>query len=234
MVGIYQILVLASIILCLIAHDDALELHNRALVSSYEENAYVPMDKGAIIVTLAGQTYLAEYFLWTCLTVEKSSSLFDMLVFHESNEKLKNIKCGSNVKFIDLGINGLSNLIVDTVFTRKNMNPDTLSHLKQLTAQVINHIPRYLVEIKPLSGKLFAKWLEPYSHWTYTDPDIMWGDLTQWLSPEIIGNYEIVTVAKQRDSGRLFLRGQFALHRNSEPTNSLWMALSYMQPQSFA
>ena len=35
---------------------------------------------------------------------------------------------------------------------------------------------RYLVEMKPLFGSMLSHYLKPYSHWSYTDPDILWGN----------------------------------------------------------
>ena len=44
--------------------------------------------RGAIIITLAGDHKLAQYFEWTCRTITYSSEYYDMLVFHESNSKV--------------------------------------------------------------------------------------------------------------------------------------------------
>jgi hypothetical protein len=149
-----------------------------------------------------------------------------MLVFHESNQKLKDISCARNVKFIDLGENGLSKLIVAEVLSTAATNSgdsgskaDVISEnsrreLNDYLANIMLHIPRYLVEVKPMTGSLFKEWLQPYSHWSYTDPDIIWGNLTNWIEQEDLKKYDVITIAKNFDAGRLFIRGQ-VYQRNS-------------------
>ena len=140
-----------------------------------------------------------------------------MLVFHESNSRLKDIHCAHNVKFIDLGENGLSKLIVaEVLLATANANDgkgeivseDSRNELNNYLSNIMTHIPRYLVEVKPMTGTLFKDWLAPYSHWSYTDPDIIWGNLTNWVEVEDLNKYEVVTLAKIFDAGRLFIRGQ--------------------------
>ena len=190
--------------------------------------------KSAILVTIAGQNKLSDYFEWSCRTIDASSSLFDMLVIHEGNKVLLNdVHCAANVVFINLGAKGFSNLIVNKLMELSPLN-DTKQNLVSLLDTVITHIPRYLVEIKPVSGYLFEEYLSSYSHWTYSDPDIIWGDLPNFIEEEDLSNYDILTLSKSLDASRLFLRGQFSLHKNNVMMNSLWKRLSYFEPLQFA
>ena len=171
----------------------------------------VNADRWALIVTLAGTRKLNEYFEWSCRSIGASSSLLDMLVFHEGNERLKQMSCANNVKFINLGENGLSKLITSTILSgglNTSISDTNRNHLTMILSDLIVHIPRYLVEIKPMTGILFEKYLEPYSHWSYTDPDIIWGNLTNWIDVADTKQFEIVSLCKTMDAGRLFLRGQ--------------------------
>lgn len=189
----------------------------------------------AIVVTLAGPNKLAEYFEWSCRTIGFAADKFDMLVFHESNSKLKDIQCAKNVKFVDLGQNGLAALIVEKTLTGHNSSSETnREELTGLLSQVILNIPRYLIEVKPMTGYLFQKYLSPYSHWTYTDPDIVWGNISSWINPSDAATFDIITLAKLNDAGRLFIRGQFALHKNIESVNSIWKRLPFFFPNAFA
>lgn len=43
--------------------------------------------------------------------------------------------------------------------------------------------------------------------------DIIWGNLDQWIHPIEFHDYDIVTICKIGDASRLFLRGQFSLHK---------------------
>lgn len=189
----------------------------------------------AMIVTLAGPNKLSSYFEWTCRTIGHAASKFDMLVFHESNIRLNEIKCASNVKFYDLGTNGLSKLIVSEILAGFNVSSeDTRGQLTNMLGTVIQHIPRYLIEVKPMSGSLFRKYLSDYSHWTYTDPDIIWGNVANWIDPRDAESFDIITLAKINDAGRLFIRGQFALHKNIARINTLWKDLHFFVPNAFA
>jgi hypothetical protein len=131
-----------------------------------------------------------------------------MIVVHEGNKKLSTVSCGENVRFVDLGDSGLARLVVSTVLHGSSVKEDVRTQLTQMLNSLYVHSPRYLVEIKPLIGSLFREHLKSYSHWSYTDPDILWGDLSAWLSPEDLSFFDIISFAKNWDAGRLFLRGQ--------------------------
>jgi hypothetical protein len=53
--------------------------------------------------------------------------------------------------------------------------------------------PYLITEYKPATGTVFAQYLTPYTHWTYTDPDIIWGDLTSWIHDRELRHYDIAT-----------------------------------------
>ena len=164
--------------------------------------------RGALLVTLAGDHKLAPYFEWSCRTFGASHELYDMLVFHEDNKNVPNLRCPENVKFVDLGPKGLSKMVVDKVLEGTTLKDSVKDRVKTMVDDIINHNPRYLVEIKPMLGSLFQAYLHAYTHWSYTDPDIIWGNLIDALDISDLQQYDIVSVAKNSDSGRLFLRGQ--------------------------
>jgi hypothetical protein len=161
----------------------------------------------ALVVTLAGNRKLAPYFEWSCRSIGASKAIADMLVFHENNQQLLHVKCAQNVKFINLGERGLSELIVRHILGNNTLE-DTVSQLANVVNNVLTHMPKYLVETKPMTGTLFASHLSQYSHWTYTDPDILWGDLSRWLDKSDVMNHDIITIATNFDAARLYLRGQ--------------------------
>jgi hypothetical protein len=167
--------------------------------------------RGALVVTIAGDHKLSEYFEWSCVTIGASSKAYDMLVFHESNTKLMSLNCASNVKLIDLGKNGLSKVIIEKIMSTASgsaVEPALKGRLSMMLNDILLHSPRYLVEIKPMLGDLFKEYLQSYSHWSYTDPDIIWGNLVDWVEEEDLLKYSIVSYSKNMDAGRLFLRGQ--------------------------
>ena len=188
--------------------------------------------KGAIVVTLVGN-YLKEYFEWSCRSIQLSSSSYDMLIFHEDNRLLEKVHCGTNVKFINIGKKGFASIIVKEIYKGDGSSSD-INSMIDLVANVIDNVPRYMVEIKPMTGSLFARYLKDYSHWSYTDADIIWGNLDDWLQTDDLNSFDIITIAKTYDAGRLFMRGQFALHRNQDNTNLLWKGLDYFTVTSFS
>ena len=167
-------------------------------------------DRWALVVTLAGTRKLNEYFEWSCRSIGSSSDFVDMLVFHEGNERLKSMNCAQNVKLISLGENGLAKLITSEILSNStsSMSESNRGHLTMMLSDIIVHIPRYLVEIKPMSGVLFKDYLTSYSHWSYADPDVIWGNLSNWVDVKDTQSFDIVSLCKPMDSGRLFLRGQ--------------------------
>lgn len=198
-------------------------------------NTIATEQRAAIVITLAGTHKVVEYFEWSCKSISGSADYFDLVVFHEDNEKLKTLKCAANVKFINLGQSGISKLIVNKILESTTSTTNvTSANVMKLLDNILLHIPRYLVEIKPMTGDLFSEWLAPYSHWSYSDPDIIWGDLTSSVDKSDFSKYHIWTISKLRDAGRLFVRGQFALHQNTPQMNKLWRELPYLQPAQFA
>jgi len=107
-----------------------------------------PLTRGAVIVTLAGQDYLADYFRWSCTSIEASADRFDMLVFHESNARLLDVKCASNVKYIDLGKDGLSRLFVDAVLGSPTRGA-VLSEQRQAILSLVEEVRRLSVVCRP-------------------------------------------------------------------------------------
>ena len=85
------------------------------------EHAITNIDttKVAILITIAGKNKLSQYFEWGCKSIGHSKAYFDMLIFHEGNSeinsKIDDNVCASNVKFINLGENGISKNAVSLI-----------------------------------------------------------------------------------------------------------------------
>lgn len=78
-----------------------------------------------------------------------------------------------------------------------------------------------MTEYKPTHGVVFSDYLRGYSHWSYTDIDMLIGDLPLFIEAEELEAYDIFTY-HFGDVYRLYLRGQFAAHQNREDVNMLW------------
>ena len=67
-----------------------------------------------------------------------------------------------------------------------------------------------------------------YSHWGYSDLDILFGDLPRWITHDELYDFDIVTYG-YGDQGRVYLRGQFTFHKNVPDTiNQLWRGCKYL------
>ena len=163
--------------------------------------------KWAAVVTIAGNNKLSEYFEWTCKSFTHVSDIADLLVFHENNVKVLALQganmCANNVRFVSVGQHGFARIISKVILNKSALkNKSVKNNLKSMLSFTINHMPRYLVEVKPMTGSLFEKYLIPYSHWTYTDADIVWGNITAWINVTDINSYDVVTLGKLNDAGK--------------------------------
>lgn len=221
---------LVTVLLFLGLHSTAEEAFNNT--TTLTENTIPP--RYALVVALAGNKKLTEYFSWSCRTIFDSRDRFDLLVFHENNQLLRNVTCAENVKFYNLGEKGLSMEIVKTVLNTEDISNDAGQQLTKTVDSILQYIPTYLSELKPMMGAIFGRYLSSYRYWSYTDPDMIFGSLSQWITDEDLDQYHYYTLARNWDAARLFLRSQLTLHRNVPEVNALWQRLTYFQAQEFA
>jgi len=88
--------------------------------------------------------------------------------------------------------------------------------------------PSTLAEFKPAWGHVFGEFLlDTFTHWTYTDTDVVFGDLDAYLN---FDDADVETWAYDGDAGRLFLRGQMALQRvvGSSKPPLLWQKCRHL------
>lgn len=117
------------------------------------------------------------------------------------------------------------------VVDRKSDEEIALGQSREMLAKIMaKHIIKYpyvLVEFKPALGHIFADFLETYSHWGYSDVDILFGDLERWITPDELQFFDVVTYGFG-DQDRIYLRGQFTFHKNDERINQLWRSCRYL------
>ena len=87
--------------------------------------------------------------------------------------------------------------------------------------------PYTLVEYKPAYGYIFQDFLEGYTHWGYTDMDMMYGDLGRHIEASEWTDYDIVTFGFG-DQQRLYVKGQFTMHKNTDAVRTLWEDCRYL------
>eukprot|EP00602_Paraphysomonas_sp_CaronLab_P003664 CAMPEP_0185030194 /NCGR_PEP_ID=MMETSP1103-20130426/16997_1 /TAXON_ID=36769 /ORGANISM="Paraphysomonas bandaiensis, Strain Caron Lab Isolate" /LENGTH=429 /DNA_ID=CAMNT_0027565209 /DNA_START=213 /DNA_END=1502 /DNA_ORIENTATION=+ len=183
---------------------------------------------------MAGQK-APDYLVWSCRSIGAASDLFDMIIFHENNRLISQMPCAENVRKINLQSHGLAAAVAAGVVKGTSHNQASRKNeIHELLKKVFSKLPYFLAEFKIGTGLIFEEYLTEYSHWTYTDPDILWGRLSDVFRESDMAAFDLITMGKSNDASRLFLRGQFTLHRNGPELNSLWRSLTYMSPGNVA
>ncbi len=76
--------------------------------------------------------------------------------------------------------------------------------------------PYKLCDLKPLYGKIFEDYLSNYKFWGYSDIDVIYGQISNFITDETLQNYDVISTYQG------FLSGPFCLFRNSKKVNSLF------------
>jgi hypothetical protein len=157
------------------------------------------------------------YFLSSC---RRSAFIADWLIFHEEARLPALEEVPPNVIFYNLGKDGLGHLFGSRIAQALGVD-DEAERLVHLFQEAFRDFAYIVTEYKPTHGTVFAEYLEAYTHWSYTDIDMLIGDLPLHVELDELQNYDIFTY-HFGDVFRLYLRGQFAAHRNAAKVNTLW------------
>lgn len=71
--------------------------------------------------------------------------------------------------------------------------------------------PYKIVDYKPMYGCIFKDYLENYSHWGYCDSDVIFGNLSFFITEELLKNYD-----------RIYQHGHMCIYKNTEEVNFRW------------
>ena len=189
--------------------------HRPSSSSDSVEGGTFPSYLDVFLTSVAGSSELVDFFL-ICSDIHRS-------VIVDVQSRLP-----QNVKLIDfgLGTDALAKYILERLVHKddEQINEDVLEHF----ARHIRMNPYALVEIKPAMGHVFQNFIGDYSHWGYSDLDIMFGDLPRWIDrDEEMQKHDIVTYSFG-DQDRLYLRGQLTFMKNIEKINQLWRDCDYL------
>ena len=180
-----------------------------------------PKYRIAFTVPWIGKTFPSwfPYFLSSC---RRSTFLADWLIFHEGAKLPDPQEVPPNVIFHDVGRDGLGRLFGTRLAEALGIYESEMQQKMVGLFQVAFREFAYIVtEYKPTHGTVFSDYLTPYTHWSYTDIDMLIGDLPLHIELDELANYDIFTY-HFGDVFRLYLRGQFAAHRNTPKINRLW------------
>ncbi|MGZ3777473.1 MAG: DUF6625 family protein, partial [Mucilaginibacter sp.] len=74
-----------------------------------------------------------------------------------------------------------------------------------------------MCDLKPAYGLIFSELLSGYDYWGHTDIDIIFGDIRQFMTDELLEEYDLISVRPD------WITGCFLLYRNEERVNKLFM-----------
>lgn len=77
--------------------------------------------------------------------------------------------------------------------------------------------PYKLCDFKPTYGYIFSEIVEGYDFWGHGDIDMLYGDIRNFMTPDILSYYDVIS------SRHDFITGTYCLYKNSEQMNSLFM-----------
>lgn len=83
-----------------------------------------------------------------------------------------------------------------------------------------------LCDVKPAYGLVFNHLIKGFDFWGHCDIDIVWGRIMNFMTPELLENFDLITGRHD------FLSGTFTLFRNCNEMNELFMQ-SHSYPEVF-
>lgn len=134
---------------------------------------------------------IPDYFDLWAMSAGKNSQ-FDFLIFSDLEFDVQQY---DNIKIIHMTFDEVKKM-VQSKFEMK----------------VILHKPYKLCDYKVAYGYIFEEYLKGYDYWGFCDVDLIFGDISSFLSEELINEYD-----------KLFFHGHFSLQRNNEKMNTLFM-----------
>lgn len=81
--------------------------------------------------------------------------------------------------------------------------------------------PLKLCDIRPSFGEVFKNYLSNYDFWGYCDTDIVFGRIRDYLTDEVLDEYDVIFAKEHYPSGF------FAMYRNLEVINELYRTTDY-------
>lgn len=88
---------------------------------------------------------------------------------------------------------------------------ETLARRQMDCPELIIPTPYKICDYKPMFGTVFREYLSQYDFWGHCDLDMLFGDLSAFLTPEKLAKYD-----------KIYPNGHLSLYRNTPEVNSRW------------
>jgi hypothetical protein len=97
----------------------------------------------------------------------------------------------------------------------------TISDFNQLASKKLNlniniQNPYKICDLRPAFGKIFEDFLDYSDFWGYSDLDLIYGNIENFLTDQILQSFDIISSREE------YLPGHFTLFRNMEKINRLY------------
>ena len=119
----------------------------------------------------------------------------DFLIFTDNSPDCYSVP--SNVQFIHMSFNELRSLIQ-----------------RQFEFKICLGRPYKLCDYKPVYGIALHHWLAEYDFWGHCDIDLLWGNIRQFFTDDLLDKYD-----------RICNQGHCSIYRNNQRVNSLYRSL---------
>ncbi|GHT60074.1 hypothetical protein AGMMS50239_08240 [Bacteroidia bacterium] len=139
-----------------------------------------------IIVYIGNLPWYFPYFLHSCYY----NPSIDFFIFTDNKEELSNVP--PNVHLIPYSIEQFKTDASNAL----DFNVTIESGYK-------------LCDFKPAYGLIFENWIKGYDFWGYCDIDIIFGNIRNFMTDELLNEYDVISARHD------YLTGCFALYRNN-------------------
>ena len=165
-------------------------------------------------------------------TAAHSAMLVDFLMLHEGPLLHDELPMAlharaRNVQFFDVGAGGIARLVAKGMGSKLKLPEANTTVLANRLRFMFAKWPRLVAEYKPAFGTVFADFLTNYTHWGYSDLDVILGHLPRFVERSELMEHHIVTYSFG-DAEAVYLRGQWTIHQNLPNVNSIWMGCEHL------
>jgi len=102
-------------------------------------------------------------------------------------------------------------------FIKMSLQEVRLLASNKLNLDVKIDYPYKLCDLKPAYGYIFSDLLQPYPFWGIGDIDVIYGNIREFITEELLSTFDVISVRPE------YISGFFCLYRNIQPVNELFM-----------
>lgn len=77
--------------------------------------------------------------------------------------------------------------------------------------------PYKICDLRPAFGIIFSDFIKGYDFWGYADLDVIFGNISSFISEDLLHNHDVISVRET------YMAGHFALYKNNAHINNLFM-----------